>query len=541
MTDGSTALEPLVEQAGSLYSLPAVAVRVLELTNDPHIDVRALKQCIENDPALTTKILRVVNSPLFGLSKEVSDLNQALALLGVKPLKLLVLGFSLPDALFAELSGDLLKRYWQQTLIKAVAAREISETMWDTPGDEAFIAGLLQDLGMLVLLQTVGEPYARFLRTTLAERQDLLTLERTALGFNHTELSARLLARWGLPDAIVESLSVQHASIDEPVEPARPRLSQVVHLAGLVSTLLTEEQPEALADLQRYGRRYRAIDESRWDELIGTLQERVEQLDDVLSLELPAGIDFGDVLTFAHQQLIDVAADVAGDLARQRSDTIDAGAEQELAAYRELQSLSTAVQRVTQAAPSAAEPTQAKSVATATAPRKETAAVGSVAPQQVDDPALLGWLTSAVAACRQSRWSLSLLLVEVDRFDAMLLRFGPVDAETLVLAVANACRELDHSHVHCVQIGETRFAVILLDCDRQQAVWLGGQLRREVRELSAGSARDATPAVTVSIGAATVALPPKNFPPQDLVEAADRCLYGARASGGDSVKSIEIY
>ena len=70
-------------------------MKVLELTDDPRLDTRTLKECIENDPALTGKLLRVVNSSLFGLSREVSDLNQALALLGTKPLKLLVLGFSL--------------------------------------------------------------------------------------------------------------------------------------------------------------------------------------------------------------------------------------------------------------------------------------------------------------------------------------------------------------------------------------------------------------------------------------------------------------
>ena len=92
-------LDQLVERAGSLFSLPAVAVEVLELTAQPRIDTRALKACVERDPALTGRLLRVVNSSLFGLSREVTDLNQALALLGVKPLKLLVLGFSLPKTL----------------------------------------------------------------------------------------------------------------------------------------------------------------------------------------------------------------------------------------------------------------------------------------------------------------------------------------------------------------------------------------------------------------------------------------------------------
>ena len=92
------AIDQIVDRAGALFTLPAVAVEVLRLTQSPRVDVLALKACIERDPALTVKILRVVNSSLFGLPREVSDLNQALALLGIKPLKLLALGFSLPES-----------------------------------------------------------------------------------------------------------------------------------------------------------------------------------------------------------------------------------------------------------------------------------------------------------------------------------------------------------------------------------------------------------------------------------------------------------
>ena len=101
VVDHGVNLDEIVRRARGLYSLPAVAMEVLQLTSTETVDTRALKQCVENDPALTARLLRVVNSSLFGLSSQVSDLNQALALLGIKPLKLLVLGFSLPDRLLS--------------------------------------------------------------------------------------------------------------------------------------------------------------------------------------------------------------------------------------------------------------------------------------------------------------------------------------------------------------------------------------------------------------------------------------------------------
>src|SRR6476646_11602538 len=112
MTGGGTEtvglVQQFVERTGQLYSLPAVAAEVLRLTGEPTIDARALKECLERDPALATRLLRVVNSSLFGLSRQVSDLSQALAVLGIRPLKMLVLGFSLPKELFSELEANVL-------------------------------------------------------------------------------------------------------------------------------------------------------------------------------------------------------------------------------------------------------------------------------------------------------------------------------------------------------------------------------------------------------------------------------------------------
>ena len=233
-----------------LYSLPAVAMEVLQLTNDPEIDTRALEKCIERDPALTGKILRVVNSSLFGLHGTVCDLNQALTLLGCKPLKLLVLGFSLPTRLFDGLEAEILGQYWRRTLIKSVAGREVGESLFLVPGDEAFIAGLLQDLGVLLLIQELGEPYARFLRSVTAEGRDLAALEIEAMGFEHTALSAELLSRWGLPETLVEAVAWPATNRHRPIPPwEQPLLPQILHVAELVAQLLADERPDALAKL----------------------------------------------------------------------------------------------------------------------------------------------------------------------------------------------------------------------------------------------------------------------------------------------------
>ncbi len=539
-------IERLVAQTDSLYSLPAVAVEVLKLTEQPNVDARQLKECIEKDPALTAKLLRVVNSALFGLSREVSDLNQALALLGIKPLKLLVLGFSLPDGLFSGVQRELLTRYWNRTLTKAVAARELCNRLKLAAGDDAFLAGLLQDLGMLVLIQQVGDPYVRFVEQARGDWGQLAELERLALSFDHVELTARLLEQWGMPEALVEAI----VPIEGEFRPSKSTddVRSIIHLADLITQIVVDQRtallPVLVADGGLLGLR-----ESEWETFFQELQDKVLGLADVLMVELPDDLNYAEVLQQAHQRLVREASEAAAELAalrRQHEAAAAAGTCGELAA---------AVARIT-ATPRSTPTTTAQSgessstsesarliaedapAATATADRE--AATVDARRTAADDPALVNRIAMAVAACRQARCALSLLLVEVDHFRDLLFQLGPDQGNHLRQLVEMVCRSIDHPAVWCDEVHEAQFAVLLAGCERDEAVRRGNELVRAIRKLGSDSQPD-RPTITVSIGAATVTMPPKNFLAEDLVEAASRCLYGAQASGGNTLKSIEIY
>ena len=515
-------LDNLLDRAGRLYSLPAVAMKVLELTRNPQVDTHALKSCIQNDPALTSKILRVVNSSLFGLSREVSDLNQALALLGTKPLKLLVLGFSLPPGLFGGVSAEALGRYWRRTLTKAVAARELSENVWRLPGDDAFIAGLLQDLGMLLLIQELGPAYAKLLEKVQACGGDLVAWEAEALGCDHTTLSARLLEHWGLPDALVEAVAWQS------VEGSPRPLVQIVHLAELLARLLVDGRCEALEELLRVGGRYRDLTAEQVENLVAALGEKVRQLADVLSLQMPGDTDYRDVLVQSQIQLSEVAADVAEELVQIRQDAASAPADVSL--LEEIRQLSKSLQDLTGPDRRAPSPTP---------PAPQEPAAGALAGESA--AGLAAALEPAVAGCRQARAPLSLLLVELNHADQLRDQRGDQALELLRRLLEALCRRLDHPGMTCVAHGPVGFALILPGCARGQAAQLGNQLIGAVRRLGHARTAGVQRAFSISVGAASVALPPKNFRAEDLVESASRCVYGSRTSGGSVMKSIEIY
>ncbi len=605
MNNPDIVLDRLAARATQLYSLPAVAMKVLELTGNPHVDTQSLKRCIENDPALTGKILRVVNSSLFGLSREVSDLNQALALLGIKPLKMLVLGFSLPPALFTQIERDVLQRYWRHTLTKAVAGREISESLWKLPGDDAFVAGLLQDLGELLLIQEIGEPYCRLLRKVEQGHFDLAALEAETIGFDHTALTARVLAGWRLPDVLAESVSWgEGLRPSDGVAGVRSPMQQILHLAELLARFLADGRPEALAELLVIGRNYREFSDEQLERLVETLEEKVLHLADVLSLDLPEGLNYSDVLVRAHRELASVAESVAGGLlgggagseppaevtvhgaaqavssAPWEGDspifaaaTVDHWAKtplvprklgqstcerlpaEEQSLLNELEDLTAAVAgyRVSPAAaPTPATVAAAASTtASGTAGGVATCARSIAAPNGADrgaadcgvepERALIGHLTVAARACRDSRCPLSLVLLQLEPPADEGFAPGTTGFEVLLEALERGCRELDHYCATCLPTGPGGLALILPDCERRQAVEYGNQLIRQLRcwVRDAGWTGRASE-VIVSVGAATIAMPPRNFSPADMVDAASRCAYASRSSAG-VVKSIEIY
>lgn len=558
MNASTKIIDRLVGRAAQLYTLPAVAAKVLELTNHSQVDSHAVKECIENDPALATKVLRVVNSSLFGLRRQVSNLSQALALLGTKPLKLLVLGFSLPTGLFSGVGASTLGWYWRRTLTKAVAAREICETVCQGPGDEAFIAALLQDLGMLVLIQELGPPYIDLLEKGRQRGHDLSALESASLGFDHIALTASLVTHWGLPKAILDAIvwrpptyvegvappsrqqriagetpapqrddslnqdsrdrgtdwqSVQENADEVPVRPTgngSGDVGSVVYFAEWVARLLADGRSDALGHVLAVGRHYQDLTPERFSDLVETLEAKVDGLADVLSLELPQATDYRELLALAHARLAEVAADAAGDLLR-------GAAPSSLLAY-EVQSLGAAAD-------------QFEGPAVARGPCRSPDS----------DRGLLSHLAAAAAICRQSRCPLSLLLAELSHADELVLTRGMEGFRQLRSILERACRGLDHDQLTCLPHGEAGFAAILKGCDRQLAVRLGNRLIEHVTRGSTATEGDKRPLASVSVGAATVCMPSKNFPARDLIQAANRCLYGSHSSGGGVVKSIEIF
>jgi HD-like signal output (HDOD) protein/GGDEF domain-containing protein len=541
MNDVTSRVEQIASRAAALYSRPTVALEIVRLTSEPHVDPRVLKELLEKDPALTCKILRVVNSSFFGLRREVVDLNQALNVLGNKPLRLLVLGFSLPDELFAEMAAEQLQWYWRTTLTRAVAARQLATELWGELGDEAFIVGLMHDIGVLALLRELGQPYAKLLSRVIEQRSDLAALERDSLGFDHVELSAALMKHWHLPQRLIDAVAapkqtqrLEHAiSVDA-------ELARILHLAELLAQLVGQRRVEVLPELLEAGGAYRDLTKGRLMVVVEKLQPQVEQLADVLSVELAGEQNYVDVLISAHDQLASLTEELAGQLRHHRSED-----EVYTELLQEAQELTFAMQSFLEGKEQCDEmaggnrkwnnwhaPHERTQGERASADTSSENAVGIVA--------LLKHLSAAVPLCRARRQELSLILMEAN--GANVLAAADNDATSLLRrSLEQACRSRAEGEIDVLSITAAQLAVILPDCERRTAVSIANEALAQLAELAEhDEATTAIHAATLSAGVATVAAVPKNFDPWRLVESAERCLYAARSCNTNTVKSIEI-
>lgn len=527
-----SALDQLVQRAGALYTLPTVAIEVVQLLNEPHVDPREIKACIERDPALTAKVLKVVNSSLFGLSGQVANVTQAIALLGLNPLKLLVLGFSLPDELFASLAADQLQRYWSETLNRALAARALAERYWPRSADDALTAGLLQGVGRLVMLQQLGAPYIQFLTKAQHEAGDPLELERFALGFDHCALSAKLLRHWHLPEKLAGAIERQSRA-GEPRAPHSDEqvLAAALRMADLIAQLVGQRRLSVLPDLLARGETCCGMTRHHLTELVGKLQPQVEQFAAALTVELEGPRDYTQMLMDAHAHLA-----VAAELAARQLLTAGEGGDDALcdSLLTEARDLSSALRSYLHHRPCAE---------VAPALRTDGARETVRAPRgrlKVDERPVLEALSKLLPHCRANRASLSLVLVQLEPHE-----LSTCDPQFLVehaWRIAKLLGEKTGCSPHSLQRIDDVVAAILVAGDRYDAVQWAYNLERFAHNApNAQLPAELCKQLEVKAGIAHLAVIPKTFEAVRLWENAQRCLEAARSASGAAVKSIEVY
>lgn len=236
----------LLKDGKELKSLPQVLAMVIRVADNEESSASQISDVILKDPALTARLLRVVNSPYYGAVREVTTINQAVMTLGTRAVKALVLSAGL-YRLFDSDKGVVDRlRFWRHSLEVAVACREIAVACYYSPAEEAFVAGLMHDIGILILEANFTEQYRRIWKLVEAG-ESLVKLEESAWGTNHARVGKFLLDQWKIPKFLGEAIAAHHNDFGSDKIP-HDRLSRIVSLGNQISRFRSCQTPPLDAD-----------------------------------------------------------------------------------------------------------------------------------------------------------------------------------------------------------------------------------------------------------------------------------------------------
>ncbi len=229
----SPELQKALARLTEISSLPEITTRIVEVVENPKSTAQDMHDIVKNDPALASKILKVVNSAFYGLPSQISSLDRAIVMIGLSAVKNLALAASLAR-LFRP--GNITDRFsardlWTHCIAVGVCARLLAEKGIGR-GEEAFVAGLVHDMGLLVEFQLFPEKLKAVVEHCEGTGGDFLAAERDTIGADHQTFGAALAAKWKFPPGLRSAISHHHNP--ESLKPELRTLVTVVQVADAI-------------------------------------------------------------------------------------------------------------------------------------------------------------------------------------------------------------------------------------------------------------------------------------------------------------------
>lgn len=213
-----SALEKIILETIDIPSLPPVATKVLQLISSDNSSIKELEDILSKDQSFSARLLRIANSPYYGRNRSVDSISSAIILIGFNTMKSLVVAASLKD--MHRNFGIFEQKLWEHSLAVSVAASTLAAETKIMKPDEALVAGLVHDMGKIVLNTSISESYALVVERVYAEGLPFIEVEDQMLGFNHCNVGGLISRKWKLPKNLETVIEFHHTedfpSFDDP-------------------------------------------------------------------------------------------------------------------------------------------------------------------------------------------------------------------------------------------------------------------------------------------------------------------------------------
>ena len=477
--------------SSQLPTLPVIALKVLELTRRDDVSVPEIAELIMTDPALASKILRTVNSPFYGLTKQVGTISAALVILGLQAAKTLALGFSLLTHLKTQEKGEHgfdQTRFWKRSIFVATASRELARKYLVVQQEEAFLAGLLANMGVLALHRVMPEEFGALLAQAKGDEELLHALCQKQFELTPPEVAQMLAEKWQMPPLLVQPIALQRSP--ELAEPAVKPLADAVATGLAIADVFVAADParaiaaarEAL--MRRYGMTAEEVEGVL--EKIGAGAKEASKM-----LDLPLGRER------SYQEILEEAQETLVGLSLQTQKRVES-IEREVANLQE---------------------------------KASTDPLTRLANRAQFDAFIEEQFTRAYAQQRP----LALVFIDLDHFKNVNDTFGHPAGDEVLRRVGKVLRASVRNIDMVARYGGEEFAVVLTETDLEAAAKRAEAIRKRL-ENETIVFDGTTIRMTLSAGVAGTERGRIFASAAQLTNAADRAVYAAKAAGRNCVR-----
>jgi diguanylate cyclase (GGDEF)-like protein len=467
-------------------------MQVLQLAQDPEIELARVADAVSADPAIAAKVMRIANSAMYARRRQSSNLRQALITLGLNATLTLALSFTLVSALRKSTGGFDFQSYWRRTILSAAWGKLLATELGRRDAEEVFLASLLQDLGMLVIDKLWPEVYDGITPFKI-EHARICQHEQNCIGSDHRSIGAALLKIWHMPPALVRAVQHSHDPSAAGVEGEDKPFIRAVALSGELSDVwLGARNETTLKRIGQQAHRYLGIQPNRLGEMFDLVREQLPVAEELFQMELYDASQLQDITDSARETLI----------------------VRNLHQINEAQDLQRRTSKLEE------ENTELKT-------------------ENIRDPLTNAHnrryfeesLAQEFATSTKHSWPLSIVFVDLDKFKQVNDTYGHQTGDEILQAVAELLRDALRDSDIVARFGGDEFVLLLPGTDAVQADLVGQRICEGIRTRSIQTTNGQRVGVTLSLGVATCESQSKFDSSKALLAAADSALYHSKREG----------
>jgi diguanylate cyclase (GGDEF)-like protein len=471
----------------TLPSIPAVVIEVLDICEREDVGTSEIASVLARDPALAAKVLKVANSAFYGLRSQVTTLERAVSIMGINATLSLSLSFSLVGSLRKSTARFDHIYFWRRSIIAAATAKAIGSRFRRGTRDEYFLAGLMQDIGILILNETSPENYGRVFSSSGGSHERLLAVERQAFGADHVDVGCWQLDRWGLPEDLIKAVAASHdpeiALAAEKTDHSRA-VCVAAHVADIWCSNRTVQATERARDLA-----FRLLDmtANQFEMLLNEMASSLPSVTSDLDLDIGSEESINGLLDKAREALVVLNLQAQQNLRVMQDKTKQDG-------------LTSLYSR---------------------------SCLQDVLPQYFD-------------AASRTGSPLSAIFIDVDSFKYTNDTYGHHAGDGVLISIAGILRSVMRSSDLFSRYGGDEFVCLLPNTDEAGVLMVAERIRRAVNAAPHKTETGIEVPATVSVGCATFSSAHPFKGSVQLLEAADRALYTAKRGGRNRVVTADV-